>query len=369
MTAARSGSTKPSRAAPDGEERAAARAGRPRARRATLADVAAELGVSPATASRALRGDERISEPTRQAVREIAERLHYVPNAAARSLAVRRSRTLGLLLADFADPFHGQVATGFEAVATSLGYTAIIVPGSGFRKAEERAIRVLVEYGTEGIAIAGGVLEPREAQRLATPQPLVFVHPEYRGILSRGWVPPHGTIRFDDTGAVDEAVRYLLDQGYRDLAYVGSGRWPSQGLRQRSASSALRAAGMRPLRSLSVATDAWREPGAVGEVVIRDTMPEAVLCYDDTLALALIHDLQVAGVRVPDDIAVVGFDGIPFAALSNPGLTTVATPTVEMGRLAASGLVEAIDTGRLPPAIVLPTMLVVRESTRPGPAA
>ena len=123
---------------------------------------------------------------------------------------------------------------------------------------------------------------------------------------------------------------------------------------------------MRPLRSFTVARDAWRTPGAVGEVVLRERLPEAVLCYDDTLALALIHDLQVAGIAVPDDVAVIGFDGIPFAAISNPGLTTITTPIVETGRLAASGLVQAIDTGRLPPPIVLPTMLVVRESTRTG---
>jgi LacI family transcriptional regulator len=297
-------------------------------------------------------------------VREVADRLRYVPNAAARSLAVRRSRTLGLLLADFGDPFHGQVATGFEAVAAAAGYTAIIVPGSGRRRAEERAIRILAEYGTEGIALAAGVLDPPDAQRLASPQPLVFVHPEYRGILSRGWVPPDGTVRFDDIGAVAGAVRFLLDLGYREIAYVGSGRWPSQVLRQRSASRTLKDAGIGPLRTLSVSSAAWQQPGAVGEAVIDGQLPEAVLCYDDTLALALIRDLRAAGIGVPDDVAVVGFDGIPFAALSNPGLTTVATPIVETGRLAASTLLEAIDSGRLPPATVLPTRLVVRESTR-----
>ena len=366
MTRRRTDASEPERSAHDRARSSPSPIAGRSARRTTLADIAAVVGVSEATASRALRGEPRISEGTRRTVGEVAERLQYVPNAAARSLAVRRSRTLGLLLADFGDPFHGQVATGFEAAAASAGYTAIIVPGSGRRTSEERAIRFLIEHGTEGIAVAAGVLDAHEAQRLASPQPLLFVHPEYRGILSRGWVPPDGTIRFDDVGAVAEAVRYLLDQGYRDVAYVGSGRWPSQVLRLRSASRALREAGVRPLRSFTVAKDAWRTPGAVGEVVLGGHLPEAVLCYDDTLALALIHDLQVAGIAVPDDVAVIGFDGIPFAAISNPGLTTITTPIVETGRLAASGLVEAIDTGRLPPPNVLPTMLVVRESTRNG---
>ena len=337
------------------------------ARRATLADIAAAVGVSQATASRSLRGDERISEPTRRAVRQAAERLQYVPNAAARSLAVRRSRTLGLLVADFGDPFHGQVATGFEAVAASAGYAAIIVPGSEI--AEGRGAsdpRSSSNTGPKASRSRPESSTPEEAQRLASPQPLVFVHPEYRGLLSRGWVPPDGTIRFDDIGAVAEAVRYLLDQGYRDVAYIGSGRWPSQVLRQRSASRALREAGMRPLRTFSVASDAWRMPGSVGDVLIGGPLPEAVLCYDDTLALALIHDLQVGGHRA----CLTTSRSWDSTGSRSPRSRIRASrrsrlPIVETGRLAASSLVEAIDTGRLPPAKVVPTMLVVRESTRP----
>jgi LacI family transcriptional regulator len=332
----------------------------------TLADVAASAGVSQATASRALRGHGRISGPTRQLVQEVAARLRYVPNAAARSLAIRRTRTLGLILVDFADPFHAQVATGFEAVAAAAGYTAIIVPGAGKRRGEERAMNVLIEYGAEGIAQAASVLDPMDVRREASLEALVSIQPDHRGILSRQYRPPPGTIQFDDVSAVTDAIHYLLGLGYREVAYVGAGNGPSQVLRRRTATRVLREAGAAPLRALTVDRDAWRTPGAVGSVISRP-LPQAILCYDDTLALALLHDLQAAGVSVPGDIAVVGFDGIPYAALSTPALTTLAAPMVEMGRMAASTLVQAISTGRLPPPVLLPATLIVRDSTQGDP--
>jgi len=115
--------------------------------------------------------------------------------------------------------------------------------------------------------------------------------------------------------------------------------------------------------TVTLAEDAWRDPAGIA-AAIPTPLPDAIVCYDDKLALALLDGLRTAGVRVPDDVSVTGYDGIPFAALSNPRLTTVATPTVEMGRVAARNLIEGIRAGRLPPGRVLPTELVVRESVR-----
>jgi DNA-binding LacI/PurR family transcriptional regulator len=122
------------------------------------------------------------------------------------------------------------------------------------------------------------------------------------------------------------------------------------------------------MASGSVDDDAWRDPEVVAASLPTPT-PDAVVCYDDKLALALLDGLRSRGVRVPDDVSVIGFDGIPFAALSNPRLTTVATPTLEMGRVAARSLVAAIGTGSLPRGLVLPTELVVRESAHTARAS
>jgi DNA-binding LacI/PurR family transcriptional regulator len=116
-------------------------------------------------------------------------------------------------------------------------------------------------------------------------------------------------------------------------------------------------------RVFPAADDAWREPGPLAEAIATD-LPEALVCYDDKLALSLMDALRRLGIRVPDDVAIVGFDGIPSTAISNPRLTTVTTPSGEMGRLAAASLIRAIKDGSPPEGRRLEPELVVRESTR-----
>lgn len=336
------------------------------ARRVTLADVAARVGVSRATASRALVGDPRITARTREAVRGAAAELRYVPNAAARSLRVRRTRVLGLLIADLSDPVHGQVAAGFEEEAARHGYTVVFVTGSNELDGERRAIRVFVEHGADAIALVSSVIDPAEARELAGPErTLIVVQPDHAAVLRSRRRPPDGAIVTDDVGGVGSAVRHLLESGHVRVMYLGSGDRPSNRLRQRTVQRALDAAGRQPVAAVTLAADAWREPAGVA-AAIPSPLPDAIVCYDDKLALALIDGLRAAGTRVPADVSVTGFDGIPFAALSNPRLTTVATPTVDMGRLAARNLLEGIRAGTLPPGQVLPTELVVRESVRPA---
>jgi DNA-binding LacI/PurR family transcriptional regulator len=117
------------------------------------------------------------------------------------------------------------------------------------------------------------------------------------------------------------------------------------------------------LHTFPASEDTWRAPGAVAKAIAADP-PEALVCYDDKLALALMDALRELGIRVPDDIGMVGFDGIPYAAISNPRLTTVATPSGEMGRLAAALLIGAIRAGSRPDGQLLVPELIVRESTR-----
>ncbi len=341
----------------------------PPARRVTLADVAARAGVSRATASRALVDDERISAGTRAVVQEAAEALKYVPNAAARSLRRRRTGILGLLLADLGDPVHGQVAAGFEQAAAADGYTVVIVAASNVPDHERAAIDVFVEHATDGIALVSSVLEPAEARERAGPgRPVVIVQPDAPGILREQGAPPDGLIQTDDVGGVTAAARHLVETGHRRVLYLGAGGRSSDEVRREAASRVIREAGLEPLSTTSLPDDAWRTPTLVADAVAHP-LPDAVLCYDDKLALALLDGLRARGLRVPRDVSVVGFDDIPFAAISNPRLTTVSTPTDELGRLAARGLVQAIRDGRLPPGRVLPTRLATRESVRTRNAA
>ncbi len=333
----------------------------------TLADVAERAGVSRATASRALADDPRISPPTRATVRAAAESLRYVPNAAARSLRVRRTRTLGLLLADLGDPVHGQMAAGFEVGAASHGYghlrrgptcrTRSGAPSTcswNTARMASRWCRASWTPGRPGSAGAG--------------RPLVIVQPDGPGILRLRSNPPDGLIQTDDAGGVQAATRYLLAAGHRRIVYPGAGGRSTNTVRQESVLQVLHEAGIESPPTITLAEDAWRDPDAVAAALGTD-LPDAVMCYDDKLALALLDGLRPRGIRVPGDVAVVGFDGIPFAALANPRLTTVSTPSNELGWLAARSLVHAIRDGRLPPGRVLATELVVRESVRSVPGS
>lgn len=335
--------------------------GIPPHRRVTLHDVGRAAGVSASTASRALGGDPIISLPTRERVRQAAERLDYVPNATARSLRRRATRTLGLLLPDVSDPVFGQVAAGFGREAAARGYSVIVVAGFTDPAEERRALRLFTEQRTDGVAVVSSILDPAEVLALARSDRVVFAQAEHPSLAGYRNDVPVGSIRSDDAAGVTAAVRYLLSAGYAQIGYVGVGATASDMTRHDAAEQALRAAGARPLRRFDAGPEDWRSAEAVARSVARD-LPDAVICFDDKLALALMDGLRACGIEVPRDVAVVGFDGIPFAAVSNPRLTTIATPSVEIGQIAVRMLIGAIERGEMGPSVVLPVELVIRES-------
>jgi LacI family transcriptional regulator len=223
-------------------------------------------------------------------------------------------------------------------------------------------LTVFMERTTDGICLASSVLEPHEARSRAGAVPVVMVQPDHEPEGSRSRELTPGSIQTDDAAGMEQAARHLLATGRRDIGYLGSGARATNLVRQAAVERVVREATGRPPRTINLPDQAWMDPDAVGAALGRRA-PEAVACYDDKLALALLDGLRRRGLSAPHDVAVTGFDGIPFASLSNPRLTTLATPVVEMGRLAARTLVLSIDTGELPPPLVVPVELVVRESS------
>ena len=336
-------------------------------RRILLKDVARRAGVSGSTASRALADDPRISLATRLAVKAAATELQYVPNAAARSLRVRRTLTLGLLLPDLRDPVHGQVASAFEQEARQQGYTVMVVAGERDIVRERLALRIFAEHGTDGVAIVASVLSPKELRERVDPNRLVLVWPDHRSLPRHDGPRVPGVIQTDDTSGVRAAVDHLVDSGCRRIAYVDSGVRASNTIRAETVAATLRARGIRtPLHRFGTQLDGWRAQGELAAEIAAD-LPDALICYDDQLALALMDALRELGIRVPDDVGIVGFDGIPYARISNPRLTTVAVPSADMGRIAALSLIRAVHEGQLPPGVLLPVEIVVGESTRSLP--
>ena len=338
-------------------------------RRVVLADVARIAGTSEATASRALKDDPRIGAATRASVRAAALKLGYVPNAAARSLRARRTHILGLLLDDLADPVHGKVAAGFEEAAAAQGYAVFMMTGLHDLEREQRALTAFVEHRADGVAVASCVSDPAEVFARVPADRVVFVQPDYPALASGGDPPTRGVLRTDDTAGVVATVQHLVERGYRRIAYVGPG--PGSG-----ASDTLRRARRgRHARAPRAATDPL--PGRrrrrlarclVGRPELADDPPEAVMCYDDKLALALLDALRSTRLDVPGDMALAGFDGIPAAHQSLPRLTTVDVPSVEVGRRAVEMLLASVRDGAMPASEVMPVRLVIGESTPPIPS-
>lgn len=333
-------------------------------RRVTLHDVAGDARVSASTVSRALNGDPRIGPATRARVEYVAARLGYVPNQAARSLVLRATRTLGLLVPEVTDPIHGQAVAGFEDEAALQGYTVIMANGFDQPDREARALQVFARHQVDGIAVLGGVLDQRTVLASVHPSRVVFVDGENPALAGAMQDLPLGCIRADDGAGVAALMAHLVAAGRRRFAYVAGPPVASSVLRGAAIVRTLTAAGL-PSQDLGyypgVNIDAASAPAFAARVA--DDRPDALLCYDDKLALVVMDALRTQGLRVPDDVAVTGFDDIPFARLANPRLTTVAQPAAEMGRRAVGMLLGAIDTGVMQASMRLPVQLIMRESS------
>lgn len=330
-------------------------------RRITLREVAIAAGVSVATVSRALNDDVQISVATRERVAATAEALGYVPDLAARSLAIRATRTFGLMIADAIDPMCASVVAGFETASRIAGYTVIVANSGGDPSRERRAVREFRAHRADGIALMGAVLDLETISTMVRPSPVVFLNSE----RIRGTHPvelPVGCFHPDDADGMHQLVGHMAEQGCRRFAYVGVEDRPVSNLvRERAvtdAASAVVGAG-------AVASYPWSPDDPVALAArLRSDGIDGVVAYDDRVALALLDALRSVGVTVPRDMAVAGFDDNPFAGISNPRLTTVGQPAYEMGELAAAELLGAIETGELSPSRALPVRLVIRESTR-----
>jgi DNA-binding LacI/PurR family transcriptional regulator len=337
---------------------------RPPERRVVLADVARLAGTSEATASRALKHDPRIGEATRAGVHAAAAKLGYVPNAAARSLRAQRTHILGLLLDDLADPVHAKVAAGFEEAAAGQGYAVFIMTGLHDPEREQRALTAFVEHRADGIIVASCVSDPADVLTRVPADRVIFVQPDYPALADGAEPPARGVLRTDDGAGVAASVRHLIERGYRRLAYVGPGAWASNAWRRAAATATHEGLGQGPIRFIDAAVDTWRDASALARTMAADP-PDAVLCYDDKLALGLLDALRSTSLVVPDDMAVVGFDGIPAARQSWPRLTTVVVPSMAVGRRAVEMLMSSVRDGRIPVSEVLPVSLVIGDSTPP----
>lgn len=334
--------------------------------RVTIKDIARAAGVSHTTVSRALRDSEEISPETRARIRAIAESLGYRPNPVARALQGRRTQTIGVVVTRLSDPFHTEVVQGIERVAQAHGYGLLLSLSHEDPEKERAIVEMLAAKQVDGIIVAASRLGSRylpllEALRI----PIVLINSHQTG-------PYVYSVATDNVHGGYLATRYLIGLGHRAIAYIGSRRGGrSNQDRYRGYRQALREAGLNPRPEWVVKGDGRVEGGemAMRRLLEVRPRPTAVFCYNDLTAIGALKAALRAGLRVPEELSIIGFDGLEEGTYVIPALTTVAQPRQQLGRLAAEMLLEILDGRPSPKRILLQGTLIERESCGPAPAA
>ncbi|MBC2868402.1 LacI family DNA-binding transcriptional regulator [Streptomyces mexicanus] len=335
-----------------------------------IKDVARAAGVSVGTVSNVINRPETVATETRARVLSAIDRLGYVRSESARQLRAGRSRIMGLLVLDMGNPFFVDVARGAERAAREAGLGVMVCNSAQSPGEEAEYLALFAEQRVRGV-----LLTPTDAtgRNLAAFRrhniPFVLVDRVAEGATEC-------SVSVDDVAGGALAVRHLVDAGHRLIAYVSGPPGLNQVRDRRTgALNALREAGLGPDALRELPTErldvaAGRDAGA--RLLGLAERPTAVFCANDLLALGVLQAMYAAGVNVPDDLAIVGYDDIEFAAAAAVPLTSVRQPAVTMGAMAAELLLEETETrqGTTAPhehrRVVLQPELVVRSSTLPG---
>lgn len=324
----------------------------------SLAGVAAAVGVSPTTVSHALSGRRAVSPETRERIMAEIARQNYRPNMVARGLRRRRTQSVALLVADIANPYYPAVARAVHDVLATEGYVYFIGNTDGDAAAERTLVEEMVARGVDGIIMQPMALSVAEVRELAGTTPLVV-------IANDGADGTVDQVCTDDARGITEAVDHLVASGVDRIGFVGGPRRLAPGpVRLAAFRAATKAAGLTVPARWIEHTPFTRDGGAAAGARLLGDRPRAVLCANDLIAIGVIDAARRAGLSVPEDLAVVGFDDIETADLVTPRLTTVVNPAAAVGEAAGRTMLHRLESGAGAPfeRVVLPTRLVVRES-------
>jgi len=336
--------------------------------RVSIVDVARAAGVSHSTVSRALHDSPLVKKDTKIRIQRLAQEMGYTPDTIARSLVTGRTRTLGVVVTTIADPFVAEIVQGIETSAQREDYSVILATSGGEPRRELRAVEMLGSKRVDAVIVTSsrvGALYQAHLERLRVPIVLINSHSEQMGAYTFA-------VSVDNRHGGILATRHLIDSGYTRIAYVSAAPGHSDDEERKAGYRwALEEAGLEwnPALVVSGTGRAAGGEAAFAALWAMSPRPTAVFCYNDMTAIGLMRAARGAGVRVPEDLAVVGFDGIPMAAYVFPSLTTVCQPMVQMGKRATE---MALSLCERDPASAAPSgpdnvqvrgHLVVRESS------
>lgn len=327
---------------------------------ATIRDVAREAGVSVATVSRVLNSSGPVREATRRRVSEAAQRLRFTPNTTARSLSTRTTRTVGVLLPDLHGEFFSELIRGIDRAARHAGYH-LLVSGSHNDPDQLEAAMHAMRGRVDGlILLASGFDAPTLGRALPDNLPIA--------LMNAG--PGHGqydVVNIDNYGGARAMTEHLIRIGHRDIRMIGgAGHNRDARERQRGFEDALTAAVIVRRASWVVPGDFTEPAGAraAQQLLAQPARPTAIFAANDAMAVGALSHVKQAGLRVPEDVAVVGFDDIPIAAFLDPPLTTVRVSIADVSNMVAVRLFTSIRAGNqnVHAQEIVATELVVRRS-------
>lgn len=327
--------------------------------RPTMEDVAARAGVSRALVSLVMRNSPKVSEHRRRAVRQAAADLGYQPHFMARQLASRTSNIVGVMVSDLRNAFFADVVEGMDEAAQEAGLELILNTGRRSANREHAALAGLLQFQPGGIILLSPVLPAASIRDAAQRCPTVLV--------SRGSsMPEVDTVNDDGELGAALAVDHLVALGHRRIVHLDGGAAFAAGPRRKGYNSAMGRHGLEPMVIASEHTD---EAGAAAvrsllNMLSPSTFPTALVCGNDFNAVGAMSALAEAGLRVPEDVSVIGYDNTSFAALRSVALTTIDQPRIQIGRLAVQALTERLSGDRVEPVRKrLEPSLVVRSTT------
>ena len=324
---------------------------------ATIYDVARVAGVSPSTVSRAFSRPGRVSAQTAERIRQVAEELGYRSREVTRAAAKTTTKILGLAVADITNPFNFRVIRGCQAAAAEAGFVVTLNDAQESEALEREMLRRSLPL-LDGLIIASSRLSDTELRTLAKSLPVVILNRRVSGLHCIVPDMAHG---------VRKAAEHLLALGHRNITYLAGpeASW-ADGMRWRAVRESARELGFTEHRVGPFAPTLQGGRGAAEVIAARRL--KAVVCFNDLMAIGLMQGLAERGVKVPEQVSVVGFDNIFASALVSPGLTTVAAPLTMLGDSAVR-YITATLTGHTSPEtgpVLVPVRLIVRQSTAPA---
>ena len=333
--------------------------------RATITDIARELGLSASTVSRALRDHPDISEATKTNVKEVAARLDYFPDSIAQGFKKQRTSTIGIIVPEIQHHFFSSAISGIEDLAYNAGFTIMVCQSNEDYEREKLNLRAMVSNRVAGllVSLSQSTMDVSHFDVLKKRKiPVVFfdrTHEDLRG----------SQVKVDDHDGAYQLVSHLIDRGYKRIAHIAG---PSNILigreRERGYRDALTDHGLTIDESLIVRGGYRNSDGTLGaeKLLALPKRPDAIFCVNDPVALGAFMVIRQQGLRIPNDIALAGFSNNPVSALIEPPLTTVDQMSYEIGKSAAALLLEKIEKGVdnvSPVILVKKTKLIIRKST------